>query len=473
MATVKGDVHDIGKNIVGVVLRCNGYEVIDLGVMVPADKILDEAVAVGAAAIGLSGLITPSLDEMVHVAKEMERRGLKIPLLIGGATTSKKHTAVKIAPCYGATTLYGLDASRAVTAAGGVLSPTARERVDAENRAEQETIRTRYEARRNQAPLLPLSGARAKGTALDFSDYTPPTPPFYGTKEVSADLEAVIPFIDWGPFFTTWELRASWKKQMEDPEVGPRYRELWDEAHALLDRIVAEKSIALRGVYGYLAAGSDGDDIVLSRDGADIGRFHMLRQQQQRAEKTSPFASLSDFVAPVGGPADAIGLFAVTAGEGVAAMVEAFKADHDDYHAIMTQALADRLAEAFTEWLHQKMRAEWGIAGDADLELDDLVKGRYQGIRPALGYPACPDHTEKGLLFELLDAERAGLSLTSSYAMSPAASVSGVVFSHPESHYFGVGLVGRDQVDQYARRKGWTRREAERWLRPNLGYDVD
>ena len=476
MATVKGDVHDIGKNIVGVVLRCNGYEVEDLGVMVPADRILDAAVERGADVVGLSGLITPSLDEMVHVAREMTRRGLDLPLLIGGATTSKKHTAVKIAPAYeDRVVLHVLDASRSVPAVSVVLSETGREALRIENAAAQATIRERYEARRKLTPLLALTGARGRGFAGELESL--PTPAFSGAARVVDDVGPldVAPLIDWGPFFRTWELKASWRRQLEDPEVGPRYRELLDDAQAMI-RTLADPSagVRMRAVYGFFGANARGDDVVVWADEArkeERCTLHMLRQQEQRPGKSTPHACLADYVARQG--ADHVGAFVVTAGLGLDVLVARFEREHDDYQAILARAVADRLAEAFTEHLHRRMRAEWGFPDPAGTELDDLLHGRYRGIRPAPGYPACPDHTEKQTLFDLLDAtDASGVALTEHFAMLPAASVSGLVFHHPQARYFGVGRVGRDQVEDYARRKGVRVRAVERWLSANLGYEV-
>ncbi len=477
MATVKGDVHDIGKNIVGVVLRCNGYEVIDLGVMVPCDRILDTAVAEQADLIGLSGLITPSLDEMVHVAHEMTRRGAEVPLLIGGATTSKKHTAVKIAPQYEQTTLHVLDASRAVTAVSRLMNPAERVALDAENRAEQTVTRERFEARRKLTPLLSLTAARNQGLKTGWDEAEIATPDRLGTRAFAgADIEEIERYIDWGPFFTAWELKASWRKQLEDPEVGPRYRELLDDARALIARFARTGEVTLSGAWGFYAAAADGDDIVVYRDDSrteEQCRFHMLRQQEQRPGKRTPYQCLADLIAPLdSGREDTLGAFAVTAGTGLDKVVAEFEANHDDYNAILAKAVADRLAEALTERVHEQMREAWGFADDG-LKLDDLLHSRFRGIRPAPGYPACPDHTEKRTLFDLLDAESAGVSLTEHFAMLPAASVSGLVFAHPQARYFGVGRVGRDQVEDYARRKGMRLRAAERWLGPNLGYELE
>jgi 5-methyltetrahydrofolate--homocysteine methyltransferase len=439
MATVKGDVHDIGKNIVGVVLGCNGYRVVDLGVMVPAEKILDTALAEKADVVGLSGLITPSLDEMVYVAREMKRREMSLPLLIGGATTSRQHTAVKIAPEYDHETVHVLDASRAVGIVTTLMDRGKRTALDADNRAEQARLRELHGGKRVR-PILPLSQARHRAPKLAF-DALPP-PPFVGTRVVEPRLEELVPYIDWTFFFTAWELRGKFPQILEHPEQGKAARELYDNGRALLDRIVREKAIAAKGVYGFWPAKREGDDIVL----AEL-RLPMLRQQQTKAEG-EPHYSLSDFVAPAG---DHIGGFAVTAGLGVDAFAKAFEAEHDDYNAILAKALADRLAEAFAEWLHERVRREW-YAPEEKLTQDELLAESYRGIRPALGYPACPDHGPKRQLFELLGAGRAGMSLTETLAMMPAASVSGLYFAHPDSRYFNIGKIGSDQLEDYAAR---------------------
>jgi 5-methyltetrahydrofolate--homocysteine methyltransferase len=478
MATVKGDVHDIGKNIVGVVLGCNGYEVVDLGVMVSAEKILQTAREQNCDLIGLSGLITPSLDEMVHVAREMTRQGFETPLLIGGATTSKKHTAVKIAPAYPFITLHVRDASRSVGAVSRLMNETGRIELARENRDEQARLVQAFEDRRAQAPIKSIQAVRELRLQTDWANMEIATPEQLGTRTVETlSIADVTDYIDWGPFFVAWELKASFKKQMDDPEVGPHYQELWDDAHRILDGITTDNALKLRAVCGFYPANSIGDDIVVFNDESresERCRFHMLRQQEGRPGKKSPFQSLADYVAPVSsGRADYLGAFAVTAGIGIETLIGRFDADHDDYGSIMVKALADRLAEALTELLHERMRGAWGIAELAKPMLDDLVHSRFQGIRPAHGYPACPDHTEKGTLFELLDVQsRIGVSLSENYAMMPAASVSGLVFSHPESRYFGVGRIGRDQVVDYAKRKAMSVSDVERWLSPNLGYDI-
>ena len=476
MATVKGDVHDIGKNIVGVVLQCNNYEVIDLGVMVPADRILDAAVEHRAHAIGLSGLITPSLDEMVFVAAEMQRRGMDIPLLIGGATTSKTHTAVKIAPAYpaGATT-YVLDASRAVGVVSQLLSPDTAQSARAETEAEYAKVREQFARGQDRRPRTPIAEARENRIPIDWATYTPPKPSFLGLKSFEAfDLQTLADTIDWSPFFQSWDLVGRYPDILQDDVVGEAARALWADAQPLLARIISEKRFTARGVVGFWPAQSVGDDIAVYADETrqvEIGRLHTLRQQMDKTGGRAN-AALSDFVAPVGGPADYVGGFAVTAGHGEAEFARSFREAGDDYSAIIVAALADRLAEAFAERLHLEVRRSyWGYAPDEALSLEDLLAEKYQGIRPAAGYPAQPDHTEKATLFRLLDATaRTGITLTESFAMSPAAAVSGLYFSHPEAHYFGVGRIDRDQVQDYAARKGWTMAEAERWLAPILAY---
>ena len=427
MATVKGDVHDIGKNIVGVVLGCNNYEVVDLGVMVPCERILDTAAETGADLVGLSGLITPSLDEMVHVAQEMERRGLALPLLIGGATTSREHTAVKIAPAYGNSTVHVLDASRAVGVVSTLLDSVRRAVLDTENRAEQARIRDVF-LQKEARPLDPLAVANAARPKLDWRPTDVAAPAFLGRQLVDVPLDALVPFIDWRFFFTAWELPGRFPDVLDDPTYGEAARDLYGAATKLLDRIVGDKLLRARGVYGFWPARSEGNDIVLHADASrttELTRFPMLRQQARKGNDT-PQACLADFVAPASsGLADYVGAFAVTAGLGIDPLVAQFTADHDDYHAIMTKALADRLAEAFAEWLHAQARREW-YAPDERLALNDLLKERFRGIRPAFGYPACPDHSEKSKLFALLDAQAAGMSLTESFAMLPAASVSGI-----------------------------------------------
>jgi 5-methyltetrahydrofolate--homocysteine methyltransferase len=453
LATVKGDVHDIGKNIVGVVLGCNNYEVIDLGVMVPADRILDTARDEGCHVVGLSGLITPSLDEMVNVAKEMERRGLQLPLLIGGATTSKQHTAVKIAPEYSEPTLHVLDASRVVGVVSNLLDPARKAELDEQNRELQERLREQH-AEKERKPLLPIADARANKERVAFDEL--PTPPFAGSKIVEPELAALRDYIDWQFFFHAWELKGKFPAILEQPAA----RELYDDAQTLLDEIVGAGLLCARGVYGYWPARADGDDVVL-----DEGpRFCFLRQQSAYAD-SRPNRCLADYISPNG---DYLGAFAVAV-HGADELAGRYEADHDDYGAIMVKALADRLAEAFAEYLHELVRREW-YEPDEQLSNEDLIRERFRGIRPAFGYPACPDHSEKPKLFELLGAARVGLDLTESFAMTPAAAVSGIYLAHPDSRYFSVGRVARDQVEDYADRKALPLEEAERWLQPNLGY---
>ncbi len=454
LATVKGDVHDIGKNIVGVVLGCNNYEVVDLGVMVPAERILDTAVELGADVVGLSGLITPSLDEMVSVAREMERRGLDLPLLIGGATTSKQHTAVKIAPVYGQPVVHVLDASRVVGVMSDLLDVERRVRLDRENRELQDRLREQY-ADKERKPLAPIAAARANAPRLDFEHL--PTPSFTGRRIVEPDLETLVRYIDWQFFFHAWELKGKFPAILEQPAA----RELYDDALALLDRIVRGSELQARGVYGFWPARRDGDDVVLE----DGTRFHFLRQQTEYGD-SRPNRSLADFVARTG--KDHLGAFAVSI-HGADELAARYEAEHDDYHAIMVKALADRLAEAFAEYLHAVARREWYETGPEPTN-EDLVEERYHGIRPAFGYPACPDHSEKRTLFALLQAGDAGLQLTESCAMLPASAVSGIYLAHPDARYFSIGRVARDQAEDYAARKGLPLEEVERWLAPNLAY---
>jgi 5-methyltetrahydrofolate--homocysteine methyltransferase len=466
IATVKGDVHDIGKNIVAVVLGCNGYEVIDLGVMTPRERILEAVARERPDAVGLSGLITPSLDEMVLVAREMERRGMSLPLLIGGATTSKAHTAAKIAPEYSGPSMHVLDASRAVGVLSSLLDADRRERLVEENRAAQAELRETLAGISRTRRLLPYDEACRRRLDLTWDGL--PAPEFTGRREVAPPgLEDLFPFIDWTFFFKVWELRGKHPAILQHPRHGPQARELYDAARAMLARLARQGSIRARGVYGFWPAWREGDDLVLSREGGVL-HFPMLRQQLEPADGRSTL-SLADFAPPEGGPPGHVGAFAVTAGIGAEELAASFEAELDDYNAIMVKALADRLAEAFAEWLHQRVRREWGH-GD-DLAPEELLAGRYQGIRPAYGYPPCPDHSEKRRLFELLDAPAAGITLTESCMMVPAASVSGLYFAHPEARYFAVGRVGRDQVERYAGRKGVTPAEVERWLAPNLGYE--
>jgi 5-methyltetrahydrofolate--homocysteine methyltransferase len=459
-ATVKGDVHDIGKNIVGVVLGCNNYEVHDLGVMVPADKILDTAIELGADAIGLSGLITPSLDEMVDVAKEMTRRGFTMPLLIGGATTSKQHTAVRIAPAYTGPTVHVLDASRVIGVVSDLFDAERRPIFDRDNRALQEKLRAQHTAIKRE--LLPLDAARELRWRLNFDDL--PKPPFTGTKVIEPELSTLREYIDWTFFFHAWELKGKFPAILESPSHGAAARELFSHAKELLDEIEANRWLRARGVYGFWPARAEGDDIVLENG----VRLPMLRQQVDHGSD-KPYLSLADFVAEQG---DHIGGFAVTAGLGADELNERFAAEHDDYRSIMAKALADRLAEAFAEYLHEQVRRSWYETGPK-LSGEDLIGEKYRGIRPAYGYPACPDHTEKFKLFDLLDARSIGMDLTESCAMTPIAAVAGLYFAHPKSRYFMVGKVDRDQVEDYARRKEMPLKETERWLRPILGYEEE
>ncbi len=475
VATVKGDVHDIGKNIVGVVLRCNNYDVIDLGVMVPCDRILQAAVDEGADLVGLSGLITPSLDEMVFVAGEMTRRQMRTPLLIGGATTSRQHTAVKIAPAYDGTTVHVADASRVVDAVSRLLSPDQRPAFDADNRAAQARLREQHAGGGARA-LATYAAARANPLRTDWDAAGLPVPAFTGRRTIEVGLDELTPYIDWTFFFAAWELKGRFPAILDDPERGAAARELYAQATELLGEIVAGRRLTARGVYGFWPAAADGDDLALYDPAAGAGevelvRFNLLRQQEAFGDDR-PHRSLADFVAPRGrGLTDHVGGFAVTAGVGADDLVREYERDNDDYRAIMVKALADRLVEAFAEWLHARVRREWGCAADESLAPEDLLAGRYRGIRPAFGYPACPDHSEKFKLFELLGAEEAGMALTESAAMTPAASVSGLYFAHPEARYFNVGRLGRDQVTSYAARKGVDVATAERWLTPNLAYD--
>ena len=475
MATVKGDVHDIGKNIVGVVLQCNNYEVIDLGVMVPADRILDAAVEHKVDIVGLSGLITPSLDEMVFVAREMERRGFTIPLLIGGATTSRTHTAVKVEPGYKAgSTTYVVDASRAVGVVAGLLSKDDRARNEAATREEYVRIREQYARGQEVKARATLPAARANRFRPDPATPLPGAPSFLGVKTYDGwDLQDLADHIDWTPFFASWELIGRYPMILEDEIVGTAATDLFRDAQAMLKRIIDEKWFTARGVVGFWPANAVGDDIAVYADesrGEEIARFHTLRQQIRKSNG-KPNLALSDFVAEAG--PDYIGAFAVTAGHGELEVARRFKDAGDDYSSILATSLADRLAEAFAEALHRKVRTElWGHSPDEALSVEDLIAEKYQGIRPAPGYPAQPDHTEKATLFRMLQAEsNAGMQLTESFAMTPPASVSGLYFGHAESHYFGVGKIDRDQVADYAHRKGWDIATAERWLAPILNYE--
>jgi 5-methyltetrahydrofolate--homocysteine methyltransferase len=475
LATVKGDVHDIGKNIVGVVLACNNFEVIDLGVMVPAQVILDRAKAENADLVGLSGLITPSLEEMSHVAREMERQGLRMPLLIGGATTSRAHTALRIDPHYRAPTVWVKDASRAVGVAQSLISMELREPFVAANEADYAEIRERHRNRGDGKRLVSLQKARGQRFDGGWQDYEPPAPRQPGLH-VFEDypLAELVEMIDWTPFFNTWELAGRFPAILDDAVVGAQAGELYRDARAMLDRIVAERWLSAKGVLGLWPAHAEGDDVVVQA-GADAATLHFLRQQVDKPVDRPDFC-LADFIAPRdSGRQDWIGAFAVTAGLGIERHVARFEAAHDDYNAILLKALADRLAEAFAERLHQRVRREfWGYAADEALDNEALIAERYRGIRPAPGYPACPDHSEKATLFRLLDAQRhAGVELTESFAMYPAAAVSGYYFSHPRSQYFVVGRVSKEQVQDYARRKGVDVAQVERWLASNLDYDPE
>jgi 5-methyltetrahydrofolate--homocysteine methyltransferase len=507
VATVKGDVHDIGKNIVGVVLGCNSYKVVDLGVMVPCDRILQAAADEHADLIGLSGLITPSLDEMVFVAKEMERRHIRLPLLIGGATTSKQHTAVKIAPEYGETTVHVLDASRVVDVVSSLLSDKQRPDFERANRELQAQLRAQHGARRDR-PLLPYARALENRLKIDWANETLPEPPFVGRRAlVGVPLEEIIPYIDWTFFFAAWELKGRFPAILDHPQYGKAARDLYENGRALLERIVAERLLVASGVYGFWPAAAEGDDIAIYRDRTrteEVVRFNMLRQQEAIADG-KPNLSLADFIAPRLGtglglgqgtgfgsgtgrdgqgtglgsgtgrdpsPEDYIGAFAVTAGLGVDELARRFEHDHDDYNAILVKALADRLAEAFAAWLHAKARAEWGIDDAAARPTPEAVIAEaHRGIRPGFGYPACPDHSEKFKLFDLLEAPAIGIELTDHAAMTPAASVSGLYFAHPAARYFSVGRIGEDQIVSYARRKGQPVEAVERWLGSNLSYE--
>ncbi len=474
LATVKGDVHDIGKNIVGVVLACNNYDVVDLGVMVSCERILERAKAEKADMIGLSGLITPSLDEMVHVAKEMERQGFKLPLLIGGATTSRAHTAVKIAPHYSEPVVHVLDASRAVPVTTSLMSDDGKAEFVAQYRIDYERLRKAHASPR--AKLVPLETARARRTPIAWRAEDLSKPEFTGVRVLdNFPLATLREFIDWTPFFHTWELKGVYPRILDDERQGVQARQLFTEANALLDRIIEENLITARGVYGFFPASTVCDDVELYTDctrAKILGRFHFLRQQANK-EGNEPCRALSDFIAPKEtGLSDHIGAFAVTSGIGLKELCDGFRAKNDDYNAIMAEALADRLAEAFAECLHKRVRDEWGYGRAEGLSIDDLIHEKYRGIRPAAGYPACPDHTEKGTLWRLLDVQaNTGILITESFAMWPGSSVSGLYFAHPESRYFSLGKIDRDQVVDYAERKGMSVAEVERWLGQNLNYD--
>jgi 5-methyltetrahydrofolate--homocysteine methyltransferase len=474
LATVKGDVHDIGKNIVGVVLACNNYEVIDMGVMVPAEKILERAKTEKADMIGLSGLITPSLDEMVHVAKEMERQSFKLPLLIGGATTSRAHTAVKIAPHYSEPVVHVLDASRAVPVTTSLLSEDGKADFVAQHRAEYEAIRKNHSAPKQS--VVPLETARARRTPIEWRAEDVPTPAFTGVRVLdNFPLATLREFIDWSPLFHAWGLKGVYPRILEHPEQGEQAHQIFKDANVLLDSIIEKNLITARGVYGFFPASAVGDDVELYADGnrgTVLDRLHFLRQQANR-EGSEPCRSLADFIAPKDtGLADHIGAFAVTSGIGLKELCDKFRADNDDYNAIMAEAVADRLAEAFAECLHKRVRDEWGYGCAENLTPAELIQEKYRGIRPAPGYPACPDHTEKGTIWRLLDVQaNTGMLITESFAMWPGSSVSGLYFAHPQSRYFSLGKIDKDQVVDYHERKGMSVAEVERWLGPNLNYD--
>ncbi len=477
MATVKGDVHDIGKNIVGVVLQCNNFEVIDLGVMVPAERILETARREGADMIGLSGLITPSLDEMVHVAREMKRQGFEVPLLIGGATTSPAHTAVRIDPEYEGPVAYVKDASRAVGVCQSLATPDQRDETTRRLKAEHAAKREQHRGRKVKAPAFSLPEARANRYRCDWAAYRPPVPKFAGVRSFdNVPLEELVRYVDWMPFFNAWEFAGKFPDVLTDPVVGEAASNLYADARRMLKQLISERWVRASGVIGFFPANSVDEDIEVYADESRnevAWRLHHLRQQKPKPAGQPHFA-LSDFVAPRdSGVADWIGAFAVTTGIGLDEKVREFEARHDDYGAIMLKALADRLAEALAERMHERARREfWGYAPEERFTNDDLVREKYRGIRPAPGYPACPDHTEKGTLWQMLDVERnAGIHLTESYAMHPAAAVSGWYFSHPEATYFAVGKIDSDQVADYARRKGITLAEATRWLAPSIGYE--
>ncbi len=476
LATVKGDVHDIGKNIVGVVLACNNYEIIDLGVMIPCDQILQRARDENVDIIGLSGLITPSLDEMVHNAREMTREGFSVPLLIGGATTSKAHTAVKIAPGYTSPVVHVLDASLAVNVVRKLMSADDKTAFVKDIQEKQQKTREAYESKTSAKKLISLEDARKNRVPINWETSDLAKPSFLGTKVLEdVSVETLVPVIDWSPLFHAWELRGKYPKIFEDPVVGPKAKELFDDAQKLLTEILDKKLLTAKGVYGLFPAHSQGDDITIYENetrAKAISVFHTLRQQTEKPQGEPNYA-LADFIAPQSdGKADYIGGFAVTAGIGIESLCERFEKDHDDYNAIMAKALADRLAEAFAEWLHREVRKAWGFGQDEKLSNEELIQEKYRGIRPAPGYPACPDHTEKQYLFELLEVEKnIGIKLTESYAMYPAAAVSGFYFAHPQAKYFSVGKLKQDQIQDYAKRKNMDVSTAERWLSPNLGYD--
>jgi len=476
LATVKGDVHDIGKNIVGVVLGCNNYDVIDLGVMVPAERILEEAQKNNVQMIGLSGLITPSLDEMVYVADEMKREKFDIPLLIGGATTSRLHTAVKIEPSYNHPVIHVNDASKSVTVVNKLVSKTLKDDFTNEIRNEYVELREKYNSRDTKKSYLTIEEARKNKTPINWKETEvrkPDKPGIHTFRNFPiGDLKK---YIDWGPFFIAWEMKGKYPAILDDPKAGGEARKLFDDANELLDKIICDGLLTAHGVAGLFPANSAGDDIEVYTDESRkevLVTLHTLRQQAKK-RKGEPNKALADYIAPKEtGMQDYIGGFAVTAGHGLKELAERYEADHDDYNSILLKSIGDRLAEAFAEYLHEKVRKElWGFAPDEDFDNSDLIREKYTGIRPAPGYPAQPDHTEKPPLFDLLSAQKyTGITLTESYAMNPAASVSGLFFSHPESQYFNLGKIQRDQVEDYAHRKGMSVKEAERWLGPNLAY---
>ncbi len=475
LATVKGDVHDIGKNIVGVVLKCNSYEVLDLGVMVAAETILQKAREHNVVAVGLSGLITPSLDEMVHVAKEMQRQEMPMPLLIGGATTSKAHTAVRIAPRFQQPTVHVKDASRVVPVLQKLLDPTLRPGFLEELQKDYEEMQRRHGEGQTRDRYLSLEQARQNAPTIDWQEAELARPEFFGVRSFEPALEEIVPYIDWTPFFATWQLRGAYPKILDDPEIGPRAQELLQDAKALLHTMVERKLLRARAVYGFFQAQSEQDDIlVYDEQGQPLGRWGCLRQQMVRAEGL-PNLCMSDFIAPrYSGRMDSLGAFAVTTGWGLDEFVAELDAQHDEYNSIMAKALADRLAEALAEMLHQQARREWGYGREEHLEMADLIKERYRGIRPAPGYPACPDHRGKRLIWDLLEAEKhTGIRLTESLAMWPASSVSGFYLASPEARYFAVGKLARDQIEEFASRNQWPVEEVERWLEPNLAYERD
>jgi 5-methyltetrahydrofolate--homocysteine methyltransferase len=478
MATVKGDVHDIGKNIVGVVLGCNNYEIVDLGVMVPADKIIDTAIKENVDIIGLSGLITPSLDEMVDIAGELERRKLKIPILIGGATTSRIHTAVKIAPRYSGAAIHVIDASKAVPVAGNLINKNVNEKFAAEIRAEYTKLKENHLKNRGAKKYISIQEARRNKFVIDWQKYEPCRPASQGINEYNSfPLEILREYIDWTPFFITWELKGKYPVIFENPDYGTEAKKLFDDANRLLDKVIEEKLLGANGITGIFPANTVGeDDIEIYNDDNRIGRlalFHTLRQQAEKSENSNNMA-LADFIAPKeSGKKDYIGAFVVTAGIGIEKLIEKFEKDHDDYNSILIKALADRLAEAFAEVLHEKVRKEtWAFSPDEQLTTEELIKEKFNGIRPAPGYPSQPDHTEKITIFRLLDAEKiTGVTLTENLAMYPTASVCGLYFAHPEAKYFTTGKLSKDQVEDYRKRKGISLKEAEKWLRPVLNYD--